>query len=162
MRRILIILFSILFPILLSQPDTATAQKKQKNTAPSTEEIFNLINKHRAGMGLKPLKQNALIAKAAQTHSHNMATKHVAFGHDGFDERIGKLEKKIKNTTASAENVAYSKQDAKAVVDMWLHSKDHRENIEGDYNQSGIGAAKATDGQIYYTQIFIKAKGSSN
>ena len=85
-----------------------------------------------------------------------MAKKSVAFGHDGFEARVKVLGKKIKNISASAENVAYSTRDAQAVVTMWLNSKGHRENIEGDYNISGISMAKGADGQIYYTQIFIK------
>ena len=157
-NKILAILFLLLaiYPV----PTNSYAQKKQhhqqKPAGQVTEEIFQLVNKHRTGMGLKPLKQNDIIAKAAIGHSRNMANKTVPFGHDGFDDRMAGLEKQIKDTRGSAENVAYSSGDAKAVVDMWLHSPGHRKNIEGNYTLSGIGMAKGTDGTCYYTQIFIK------
>ncbi len=138
-------------------PAPLYAQKKaQQGNQQITDEIFRLVNKHREGKGLKPLRQNAIIAKVAEGHSRNMAGKSVAFGHDGFEGRVAKIEKQLKPAMASAENVAFSTRDAKGVVDMWLHSKGHRENIEGGYSLTGIGMAKGADGQYYYTQIFIK------
>jgi uncharacterized protein YkwD len=38
---------------------------------------------------------------------------------------------------------------------MWLNSPGHRKNIEGPYNLTGIAMAKAKDGTMYFTQIFI-------
>ena len=107
-------------------------------------------------MGLKPLKQNITIAKIAESHSRNMANGKVPFSHDGFDERMTLLKNQLKNVSGTAENVAYSTRDARSVVDMWLNSKGHRKNIEGDYTISGIGMALGADGQRYYTQIFLK------
>ena len=47
---------------------------------------------------------------------------------------------------------------AKEVVEGWLNSKGHRENIEGNSTYTGIGLAKASDGRIYFTpQIFLQA-----
>ncbi len=90
-------------------------------------------------------------------HRHHDALM-VEVSHDGFEERVAKIAKQIKNTSNSAENVAYSSGDAASVVEMWLKSKGHRKNIEGAYTISGIGMAKAADGTLYYTQIFIKSK----
>ena len=44
---------------------------------------------------------------------------------------------------------------AKAVVDGWIDSDGHRENIEGDYNIIGIAAVKDANGRYYFTQIFL-------
>jgi uncharacterized protein YkwD len=41
---------------------------------------------------------------------------------------------------------------------MWINSPGHRENIEGDYNLSGIGIYKNRNGVLYFTHIFIKRK----
>ena len=120
-------------------------------------EILVLVNKHRAGMGLGPLKMNDIIIKAAKTHTHNMATKKIPFGHDGFDGRMAGLRKQIKDVTGWAENVAYGAATAEAVVDMWLHSPGHKKNIEGDYNTTSIAIEKGNDGELYFTQIFMKA-----
>ena len=34
----------------------------------------------------------------------------------------------------------------------------HLANIVGDFNLSAMGIAKASDGSLYFTQIFIKKK----
>ncbi len=152
----------LLFAVLSCTTIAVTAQKvrhsKEQSNKQITEEIFQLVNKHRQKAGLKALVQNDIIAKIAEGHSRNMAKGSVPFSHDGFEERIAKIGRQIHNTTNSAENVAYSSGDAQSVVDMWLKSKGHRKNIEGDYTISGIGMAKAADGSLYYTQIFIKSK----
>lgn len=121
-------------------------------------EILALINDHRAKMRKSPLIDNEYISQIALHHSRDMASENVAFGHDGFDDRVALLQKKIKRCYRWGENVAYGATTARQVVTMWLNSPEHRENIEGDYNLSGIGVAKSNDGQLYYTQIFIKAK----
>ena len=64
----------------------APAQNKKRIPADMPAEILRLINEHRAGMQLSPLKMNNIISQAAEKHSHNMATKKIPFGHDGFDE----------------------------------------------------------------------------
>ena len=135
-------------------PSVAVAQKGYNNKLLAIE-ILKLVNDHRAGKGLGPLKMNDIISQAAEKHSGNMASGKIPFGHDGFDERMARVTKQLKPANAWAENVAYGSHDAKEIVDMWLHSPGHKKNIEGDYNLSGIGIAKGTDGNYYYTQIFI-------
>ncbi len=134
---------------------SASAQNKKRVATDMPTEILRLINEHRAGMQLSPLKMNNIISQAAEKHSHNMATKKIPFGHDGFDERMATLAHQLKNVTGWAENVAYGPTNAKDVVDMWLHSPGHKKNIEGNYNTTGIAIEKGADGQPYYTQIFI-------
>ena len=133
------------------------AQSKPTIYNSLANEVLVLVNEHRAQMKLKPLAMNEIISVAANKHSQNMATGTIEFGHDGFDERMEGLRKKIKQTNSWAENVAYGAKTAKQVVNMWLNSHDHRENIEGNYNQTGLGIVKGRDGNLYYTQIFCKS-----
>jgi uncharacterized protein YkwD len=104
---------------------------------------------------LPALESNSIIAEQAKKHSSNMASKKVAFSHDGFEERIKTITQKIGMSRASAENVAYGHLSAKEVVDVWLKSPGHRKNIEGKYTLTGIGFSRNADGTIYFTQIFI-------
>jgi hypothetical protein len=46
--------------------------------------------------------------------------------------------------------------DAWSYVSSWLNSPSHKENIEKDYNFTGIGVAKADNNQTYCAQIFLK------
>ena len=127
--------------------------KKQAATMPA--EILRLINVYRTGKGLPSLKNNELVAQTAYKHSSNMASQKIPFGHDGFERRTAELGKKLHKTEAFAENVAYGARTAQEVVDIWLNSPVHKKNIEGDYELTGIGIAKAPDGTLYFTQIFV-------
>lgn len=138
--------------MMVAIPGLALAQGKIE------KEILELVNQHRKKKGLAALEMNAAISAAAAKHSRNMATKKIRPGHDGFDERMDKLLKEIKGTNATAENVAYGARDAERVVEMWLDSKGHRKNIEGDYNLTGIAVERAKDGTLYFTQIFMRRK----
>jgi uncharacterized protein YkwD len=148
-------LSSILVSLACFVAVPAAAQQKAGNFKDLSVEILKLVNKHRTGMGLGALQMNDIASVAAEKHSHNMATNKVPFGHDGFDARMAGLRKQIKPVYGWAENVAYGSDDAKEIVDMWLHSPGHKKNIEDNYNLTGIGIAKSADGSYYYTQIFL-------
>jgi len=146
---------SLLFVFAFFAAGSAKAQKKA-DIRELNRQVLELVNHHRADLGLRPLTENGLIAEAALKHSRDMAEGRVPFGHDGFDERTDKLMREIKWANACAENVAYGARTAQEVVEMWLHSPGHRKNIEGNYTQCGIGIATSNDGTLYYTQIFIR------
>jgi uncharacterized protein YkwD len=122
-------------------------------------EILQQINEYRAKKGLKELRANDTIAEAAMEHSKYMAKKTIRINHDGFEERMHGLLKQLKPAYGAAENVANGQISAKEVVSMWLASPGHRENIEGDYNLTGVGIYKNREGVLYFTHIFIKKKG---
>jgi len=137
------------------QPGIAVSQ--QKNVVPNYKDMANdilkLVNEHRAAMKLNPLVMNDYISKEAGTHSQNMASGKVEFGHDGFDDRAARIKTQLKNVNSWAENVAFGSKTARQAVEMWLKSPGHKKNIEGNYNLTGIGIAKGPDG-LYFTQIF--------
>jgi uncharacterized protein YkwD len=129
---------------------------KKTETARTTLEadILSHINKYRQSKGLPDLVANPAIAAQAEKHSAGMASKRVAFGHDGFEERVRLITQQIGVLRLSAENVAYGKLNAKEVVDIWLKSAGHKKNIEGKYQLTGIGIATDKQGTIFFTQIF--------
>ncbi len=122
------------------------------------DEVLVYINKHRTEMGLPKLQMDERISEIAEKHSRNMANDNIPFGHSGYDDRMKAISKKTDHITATAENVALGDVDAKEVVKMWLDSKMHRKNIEGNYNLTGVGIAKDKNGALYFTQIFVLNK----
>ena len=78
------------------------------------------------------------------------------FGHDGFRQRIDRINKEMGPLHVAAENVASGPMTAREVVDGWLNSPGHRRNIEGNFKLTGIGLATGSGGMIYFTQIFIR------
>lgn len=118
-------------------------------------DILKLVNQHRAKLGLNALQMNDAATAEATKHSADMAKGRMAFGHDGFDDRMKNLNQKLGNLRATGENVAYGKIDAAEVMDMWLNSPGHKKNIEGNFSEMGIGIAKSKSGYLYFTQIFL-------
>lgn len=121
------------------------------------EDILAYINQFRLHKGLPELQMNPILNAEAAQHSADMASHRVAFGHDGFANRMKHLQKKIRTAQSGAENVAYNYHSAKIVAEGWIHSPGHRRNILGHYNQTGIGIVYDKLGRPYYTQLFLNA-----
>lgn len=126
------------------------------STATMSSDIINGVNAYRKTKGLPPMHLLALAASEAARHSSNMAAKKVPFGHKGFNERAIAIANDMKGTSATGENIAFGKMTWKQVIDAWLKSPNHKANIEGDFNYTGVGVAKDARGVVYYTQIFVK------
>jgi len=121
------------------------------------QDVLLQINEYRQSQFLSLLRWNETIADYCRTHSLNMAVGAVDFGHDGFDDRVDGIAQTISYEFA-AENVASNNYSdpVTTAVEGWLNSPEHLENIEGDYNLTGIGVAQDEDGVYYFTQIFIR------
>jgi len=124
-------------------------------------EIFDLVNQHRISMGLNAFEWNETIAQQCRNHSNNMKSGSIPIGHDGFEQRFANI-RDVVSVTSIAENVAFfntglygSSSPASLIFNGWVDSAEHRVNIDGDFNLTGVGVAK--DGSEYYcTQIYVK------
>ncbi|MEO6314731.1 MAG: CAP domain-containing protein [Chitinophagaceae bacterium] len=139
-------------------PATRSAAYREKvvSTATMSADIINGVNAYRATKGLPALRLMALAASEAARHSTNMAAKRIPFGHSGFNERAVAIANEMSGTSSTGENIAFGKMTWRQVIDAWLKSPDHKANIEGAFNYTGVGVAKDKRGIVYYTQIFIK------
>ena len=95
----------------------------------------------------------------ARLHSEKMARLNF-FDHEGPD---GDLPARARASGVAwrslAENIALNQgydDPVSLAVDQWMHSPGHRANIlRGIFTHSGIGIARAADGRVYITQVFI-------
>jgi uncharacterized protein YkwD len=145
--------FSFLLAFLMASPVFSSSISSIEGA------VLKDINQARVAHGLPPLKMVPLIANEARAHSLDMANHRVALGHDGFDKRIAHIYPHIVNPNGGAENFAFNYKTAAIVVNGWLHSPHHRQNILGHYIYTGIGVAKDIRGRLYYTQLFVKGDG---
>ena len=144
--------------IFLSSFTLCFSQTKDRESFSEMEiQVLKLINEHRTSIGLSELKSNEDIYSEALKHSISMAEEKVPFSHDGFEGRADRLLKKV-GGDSMAENVALGQTTAQDVVDSWLSSVGHKQNIEGNYNLTGIGIERGNDGDLYFTQIFLLYK----
>lgn len=140
-----------------SPPDSTlpTASAPSAPVAVVEAEVHERINRHRASRGLSPLAHDERVAEIARRHSRAMAEGRTPFGHDGFDSRAAELGR-LFPVRRMAENVAYDSRPevAERVVQGWIRSSGHRVNLEGPFDATGVGAARAPDGTWFFTQIF--------
>ncbi|MEO1430451.1 MAG: CAP domain-containing protein [Cyanobacteria bacterium J06633_8] len=148
-----------------SVPDSSIVLSSKSVNAASDvaaieKSVHRQINEYRKKQGLKPLKLNSKISKIARQHSKKMADKQVAFGHNGVRSRYNKISKVVEYRGV-AENVAYNmgyKNPGKNAVTGWIKSSGHRRNIKGKYQVTGIGIAKNSKGEYYFTQLFVNQR----
>ena len=139
-----------------SQPD---GRERDAALAPLEREVAGAVNAHRRSLGLSELAWSRDAAGLAREHSSAMAAGRVGFGHAGFEARTTRLREAVALRRA-AENV--SKHNGRpddelplAAMKGWLASDVHRRNIEGPFQLAGVGAARASDGTVFFTQIFL-------
>jgi uncharacterized protein YkwD len=138
-------------------PDLAVTRDNPLRTL--EKETFLLINQYRKEQQLPVLAWDDTIARVARSHSNDMATGKVDFGHDGFSQRVDQLKTALTGLRGAGENVLRTDDPselAARAVDLWLKSPHHLENIRGDFNYSGLGIWQGDKGVIYFTQIFVK------
>ena len=122
-------------------------------------QTFSLVNRYRQENDLPALAWDSSIAAIARGHSRDMATGRVDFGHDGFNDRMNRLQKTFLGMQGGGENVLMTNNPndlARTALTLWLRSPPHLHNIRGDYNYSGMGVWVSRDGVIYFTQIFVR------
>lgn len=128
--------------------------------AETEQKLFLLVNQHRTSHGLNELTWNEVIAEQCRIHSNNMATDTVKFSHDGFEERIANIQRTI-SISSAGENIAYCyiySNPAEVTMNIWLDKNEHRTNIEGDFNLTGVGVIKKENDIYYFTQIYVKTR----
>ncbi len=138
--------------VLGSKPVNAAS-----DVAAMERSVHQQINQYRRSQGLPPLTLDSRISAIARVHSKKMADKQVAFGHSGSGSRYKEISKLI-SWRGVAENVAYNmghQNPGNVAVNGWKKSPGHNRNMLGKYQVTGIGIAKNSKGEYYFTQLFV-------
>jgi uncharacterized protein YkwD len=130
--------------------------------------IHEEVNEYREANSLDLLTFDDELAAVARDHSQDMNDRdyfsHFSPEGDGPGDR---LDEAGIDCDSWAENIAFeydpsfSEEDAdsvaESIVDGWISSPGHRENLLGDYDDQGIGVDIRDDGQVMATQIFCSS-----
>jgi uncharacterized YkwD family protein/spore coat assembly protein SafA len=122
-------------------------------------EVIRLVNAERARLGRPALAENSKISQAARTKSQDFI-KNNYFSHISptYGSPFDMLRSLGINFTAAAENIASGQRTAAEVMRFWMNSLGHRTNILNPaYNQIGVGVARDNNGNLYWTQMFIRS-----
>lgn len=136
-------------------PVKSELANKPANLSGLELEILDLVNQHRASLGLNQLEQLNIVSNVADTHTDYMI-ENDQVSHDNFNERVALLTTNA-NAKSVGENVAFGFSSAQGVFNGWLNSDGHRAVMEDpDYSHFGISIEKNASGRNYFTQIFIE------
>lgn len=117
-------------------------------------EILVAVNNYRKENGLGELGTlDDITFQAIDHNKHMIVNKKVS--HDNFDKRYIALVNEL-GAKAVSENIGFGYRTAGAVVNAWINSEGHKNNIEGDFTHFGISVAQDEDGKNYFTHIFVK------
>ncbi len=118
-------------------------------------EVIDLVNTERRRARCPEVHLDERLRSAARGHSADMA-KHNEMSHDGSDgSSPWDRARRAGYDAALSENVAVGYATAEAVMDGWMNSPGHRENILNcEARATGVGLAHSANGTPYWTQMF--------
>lgn len=115
--------------------------------ATTSSKLLSLHNKQRELRGRTSLTIDNYLEKYAQKHAEWMASKHN-LQHSDISVLMGKYH-------AAGENIAWNQEDELEVVNAWMKSPGHRENIMNrQFSKVGFGVAQAGDGSLFWCTVF--------
>lgn len=158
-------LFGMLLAASVSSPAVA-ADSDCRVLANTFQELLALTNEARQEQGLGPLTFSASLGQAAQGHAADMA-RHGYFAHEGRNgSTVGsRIAAKGYDYRAIAENIAAGYNSPEAVVEGWLSSPGHRQNLlNPDYTEIGFGLEfnPNTPYGFYWVQNFGQPAGGES
>src|SRR5215207_820516 len=125
--------------------------------------VVDLVNRHRAGLGLRRLSVSPTLTTAAEWKARHLAA-YDYFEHDDPAEGGLPAQSWAQRITACGfppaggqigENIAFGQPTAQEVFDAWLASPGHRENLERtEFAVIGVGAARGPGGRWTWAQDF--------
>lgn len=138
----------------LSQAQTSQAAITTEAT-PLIATLITLHNRQRTQAGLAALTVDARLMQAAQVQAQYMAeyNKTTHQGRDGTTP-TQRVEQQGYHAVRVAENVADGPETSEAVLQAWMHSPPHRQNILGPFAEIGAARATNTEGHPYWCVVF--------
>lgn len=133
--------------VTLLNPELAAASAR-------VNDVADLVNEARTQAGLSPVTLVAELSKAAQVRAEE-TTK--SFSHTRPDGRdcFTILEEMGVTCQYAGENIAMGQRTAQEVMEAWMDSPGHRENIlDPSFGRLGVACVER-GGSLYWVQLFI-------
>jgi uncharacterized protein YkwD len=119
------------------------------------DKVVWLVNMERVNRNLSLLKADERLRVSARFHSADMA-KRGFFAHIGPQGSPTPLIRMLAAGVdqPGGENIAMGQESPASVVDAWMHSPPHRQNIlSAEFRTIGVGVHPSSDG-LWWTQNF--------
>ncbi|WP_425455191.1 CAP domain-containing protein [Aquisalibacillus elongatus] len=145
-----------------NQTEEQSAQEQQQDQNQSSDlqsfeqQVVDLVNQERQQRGLQPLQASSELSDVARDKSRDMAENNY-FSHTSptYGSPFDMMQQYGIDYRTAGENIAMGQRSPEQVMDGWMNSEGHRENIlSSDFTHIGVGYVEA-NGKTYWTQMFI-------
>jgi uncharacterized protein YkwD len=117
-------------------------------------EVTQAVNAERKNRGLRLLTTEPALDAAAMARAEELREVFAHYRPNGTIFSTVFLDYKVRSTRGG-ENIAMGQTDPAAVMDSWMNSKQHRDNILSEnFSRIGVGFFEASDGVRYWVQVF--------
>jgi uncharacterized protein YkwD len=149
------------FALLAPPAGAFTATPKPAVHRTAQEALIVSMNRERAAHGLGPLRLNVQLALAAEDRANDMLAKHY-FAHVAPDGRQPWfwVDKRGYAYTEVGENLAVGYL-GQSIVDGWMHSPEHRENVlKPEFDEVGIAIVAQSPARMYRGPLVVALYGT--
>lgn len=131
-----------------------SSQSASQQLSQFENEVVELTNQERQKNGLAPLQIDEELSAVAREKSNDMSVKNY-FDHNSptYGSPFDMMKSYGISYRAAGENIAKGQRTPQEVVDAWMNSQGHRENIlNGNFTHIGVGFVEQGN---HWTQMFI-------
>src|SRR5699024_7204832 len=128
--------------------------ENDNNLHPFEQEVVDLTNQEREKQGLAPLEIDSELSVVSKDKSKDMLNNQY-FSHDSptYGSPFDMMEQYGISYRTAGENIDKGQSSPEEVVNGWMNSTGHRENIlNGDFTHIGVGYVEEEN---VWTQQFI-------
>lgn len=121
-----------------------------------TQEVLALTNTQREAAGLNPLSVDPVLTEMAMLRARELeeSYSHTRPSGENCKTVFREFETDLRFW---GENAAKGNRTPEAVVEAWMGSQGHRENLlREDAEYLGVGVWQDEDGILYWVQLFAK------
>lgn len=114
------------------------------------KEVITRVNQERSKKGLASLQTSESLMKSCDIRAKEITTEFSHTRPDGSSCFTVVSE----SYRAAGENIARGQANAEHVMNSWMNSEGHRNNILGSFTHIGVGCYEH-EGTLHWVQLFI-------
>ena len=164
-------LFTLALATILALPVSAFAENRTlprttetfvESSTLTVEDLVASMNRERIARGLRPFRLNQALCLAAADRVRDMLAKHY-FNHVSPTGRdpFSWVDRRGYDYTDIGENLAVGYLTAEDVVDGWMHSAGHRENLlRSAFAEVGIAFTDASPARPFRGPLVVVLYGA--
>ncbi len=147
-------MFVVCFALVL----ISSCEKDDSFTQVSAFEksIHDEINAHRVSLGKDKMVLQFLMMNEAKDYSQKMANGVQDLNTDAIKDQLDILKTNLKGDAAAVWVTTCMYENSDSVLSIALSNAEVKAIIEGDYNQSAVGAVKDENGKYYITHLLLR------